>query len=96
MDITTLLCRSLNKEQITEALTAHIKRYSGWEVSRVVFEGSEMTIYNHQMEDRHDGRVKVERMLLSVDLATGRELYGRMRHHDLGPVDLTIIHNVVR
>ena len=95
MDITVQLLGCSTKEQIVEALTAHIKRYSGWEVSKIIFEKSEMSVYNYQLVDAYDGKRKTEQLLLVADLANCRESYGRLRHHDLGPVDLTIINNVV-
>lgn len=87
MNVTTMLLKCLNKEQVEKVLIAQIKRTTGWDVTTVEFKDMVMTIFVRG--------VRQQEQLLVTNLSNGHVIYGRLGIHGLCPVDLTIIQNAV-
>lgn len=87
-ELTIALLHATASAEIISALKKSVKAFSGNDVSEVTFKDFKMEI---QVNDK--GR---NSLFLITDLMSGKDIYGRKNLAGLGPIDITMIKNVIQ
>lgn len=86
-DLTIALLHANTSNEIIAVLTKSVKSFSGFDVSEISFKDYRMEI---QVNDNG-----CSSLFLITDLMSGRDIYGRKHLAGLGPIDVTMIKNVI-
>jgi len=95
MDTMTKLLGCSNEEQVVATLIEEIKRVAGWEVTSITFEGTVMHVDSVKSHDNGYEATRMPTRLLSVDLVTVQEIYGRLQPLGLSWAAIMVIRKVM-